>query len=222
MRALYEAYVPSYAVSYNCLGDQECFSLKYGWELAVYFGLYVFPFVNDLFTDSRFVPEFLRKFGLLGPLNRNLHQFLSDYYVWKKKNGRLHSEPHLNDFLDLVPVATSERMFYEVGLPVEQAIEALDGQYQRMREFARFIFAYVAAQVVGNPSALHNAAFVRALKPRSLKFDPEAIAKLYREHRASSEIYSWSFDASQVAHTLPPDTVSPNDPRLAGDMAAAV
>jgi 2-polyprenyl-6-methoxyphenol hydroxylase-like FAD-dependent oxidoreductase len=223
MRALSEAYVPSYAVSYNCLGDQECFSLKYGWELAVYFGFYVFAFVNDLFTNPRFVPEFLRKFGLLGPLNRNLHQFLSDYYVWKKKsNARPHAQPHLNDFLDLIPVAASERMFYEVGLPVEQALEALDGQYQRMREFARFIVAYVASQVAGDPAALRNAAFVRALKPRTLQFDPESLAKLYCEHRASAEIHAWSFDASQVARTLPPDVVSPIDPRLAGEMAAAV
>jgi len=27
--------VPSYAVSYDALGDQEAFSLKYTWELTV-------------------------------------------------------------------------------------------------------------------------------------------------------------------------------------------
>ena len=36
MRAVYEAYVPSFAVSYDCLGDQEAFSLKYVWELTIY------------------------------------------------------------------------------------------------------------------------------------------------------------------------------------------
>src|SRR6185436_1492104 len=37
MRTLYQATVPTYAVSYNVLGDQEAFILKYTWELSVYF-----------------------------------------------------------------------------------------------------------------------------------------------------------------------------------------
>ncbi len=37
MWGLYEAYVPSYAVSYEVLGDQECFVMKYAWELTIYF-----------------------------------------------------------------------------------------------------------------------------------------------------------------------------------------
>ena len=52
MRVMYESYVPSYAVSYDCLGDQEAFTLKYTWELAVYFGFYVVPMINNLFTDT--------------------------------------------------------------------------------------------------------------------------------------------------------------------------
>src|SRR5262249_26075892 len=36
MWAFYEAYVPSYAVSYDVLGDQECYTMKYGWELTIY------------------------------------------------------------------------------------------------------------------------------------------------------------------------------------------
>src|SRR5262249_32315677 len=51
MRAFYQGTVPSYAVSYDALGDQEVFTLKYVWELTVYFPFYVFPFINDLFTD---------------------------------------------------------------------------------------------------------------------------------------------------------------------------
>ena len=66
MRVVYEAYLPSYAVSYDALGDQEVFNLKYAWELAIYFGFYVFPFINDFFTDLTFIPIFFRKFALLG------------------------------------------------------------------------------------------------------------------------------------------------------------
>ena len=52
MQAVYQAYVPSYAISYDALGDQECFTMKYSWELAIYFAFFVFPFINDLFTEQ--------------------------------------------------------------------------------------------------------------------------------------------------------------------------
>ena len=73
-RAVYEAYVPSFAVSYCTLGDQECFSLRYVWELTVYFAFYVFPFINDLHVDRTFLPGFLRRFGQLGPINQGMHR----------------------------------------------------------------------------------------------------------------------------------------------------
>src|SRR5205823_6363338 len=85
MRAFYQGTVPTYAVSYDCLGDQEVFTLKYVWELCVYFPFYVFPFINDLFTDTRFILLFLTRFGQLGPINASLQAFLSGYYQWKKR-----------------------------------------------------------------------------------------------------------------------------------------
>ena len=84
-RAIYEAYVPSFAVSYCTLGDQECFSLRYVWELTVYFSFYVFPFINDLLTEPRFFPAYVRRFSRLGQLNRDLQHFLLAYYRWKKE-----------------------------------------------------------------------------------------------------------------------------------------
>src|SRR5262249_31441905 len=67
MRAFYQGTVPSYAAGYDTLGDQEAFTLKYVWELSVYFPFYVFPFVNDLFTDRRFLAEYFAAFATLGP-----------------------------------------------------------------------------------------------------------------------------------------------------------
>src|SRR5262249_26249519 len=87
MRAAYEAYVPSYASSYDVLGDQEAMTLKYTWELAIYFSFYVFPFINDLFTDERFIAAFFSRFGRLGPLNKNLQRFINAYYHCKSKVG---------------------------------------------------------------------------------------------------------------------------------------
>src|SRR5215210_3261861 len=82
MEAVYEAYVPTYAVSYDTLGDQEAFTLKYTWELTVYFAFYVFPFINDLFTNRQFISLFLNRFARLGPINKNLQAFISSYYCW--------------------------------------------------------------------------------------------------------------------------------------------
>src|SRR5205085_7129866 len=80
MKAFYEAYVPSYAVSYDVLGYQEAMTLKYSWELAIYFSFYVFLFINDLFTDQRFIQLFLRRFNRLRQINRNLQTFISSFY----------------------------------------------------------------------------------------------------------------------------------------------
>ncbi len=202
MQVLYEAYEPSFVNSYDCLGDQECFTLKYGWELSIYFGFYVFPFVNGLLTQEEFVGPFLRKFGLLGPLNRSLHKFLSDYFQWKKSRLAAMSEPKLTDFLEMPPVSSSEKMFYEVGRPLDEALEALEGQYQRMREFARFIAVHVCAAVVGDPSVVTNAALVRGLKLRSLRFDPQAFQELYERTRSSDTRYKWTFDAIDFERQL--------------------
>ncbi len=86
MRVMYESYVPSYAISYNCLGDPETLTLKYTFELAIYFGFFVLPFINQLFTNPQFMKTYLRKFALFGPINKNLQDaVLRDYFNWKKK-----------------------------------------------------------------------------------------------------------------------------------------
>src|SRR5207245_10508515 len=117
MRAFYEGYVPGFAVSYNALGDQEAFTLKYTWELTIYFAFYVFPFINGLFTDLRFAVHFLRRFTELGRVNRAIQSFVSDYYRWKKSQGlATQARPVFFDFMELGPLREAERTFYEIGL----------------------------------------------------------------------------------------------------------
>ena len=195
MRVMYESYVPSYSVSYNCLGDQEAFTLKYTWELAVYFGFYVVPMINNLFTSPEFMQLHLRKYGLLGPINRNLQMFLSAFFEWKMANGRLGSDqPTLVDFYRMAPLRDSEKLFYEVGLTLEEAEMVYEKHMARLKEFARYILAHVHAVVLEDPAVLRNASFLQSLKLRDTVFDPERMRAVWAQHAGCTEIYRWNLD----------------------------
>ncbi|HET9227349.1 MAG TPA: lycopene cyclase family protein [Thermoanaerobaculia bacterium] len=191
-RAIYEAYVPSFAVSYNTLGDQECFSLRYVWELTVYFSFYVFPFINDLHTDQAFLPGFLRRFSQLGPINQGIHRLLADYFRWKKENVILEApEPVFFDFMEVGALVAAELTFYKVGVGRDEARRVLDDQLENLRDLARWTVAQVAAQVLDDPRAATNAAFIRGIDLDDIRFDPEGWAARLDE---TSETYAWRFE----------------------------
>ncbi|MCP3963335.1 MAG: hypothetical protein GY719_36315 [bacterium] len=194
MRAVYQAYVPTYAVSYDALGDQEAFSLKYAWELTVYFAGYVFPFINDLFTDRRFLLAFMRLFSQLGPINRSVQEYLSAYYQWKKTAVAPPEGPLYFDFMEIGSLREAEKTFYEVGVPVSEAKAILARQVDNLRELARFIAAQVASVVLGDKKVLTNRSFVEGFDVRKLEFDPEQMRRRWQECAADEELYLWSFD----------------------------
>ena len=195
-RAVYEAYVPSFSVSYCTLGDQECFSLRYVWELTVYFAFYVFPFINDLHVDRTFLPTFLRRFGQLGPINQGMHRLLADYYRWKKENVVLAApEPVFFDFMEVGALAAAELTFYKVGVSRDEARQVLDEQLENLRDLARWTAAHVAAAVLDDPRAATNAAYIRGIDIENLQFDPAAMAgRLEAACRESNESYVWRFE----------------------------
>ncbi len=194
MEAVYEAYVPTYVVSYDALGDQEAFSLKYTWELAIYFGFYVFPFINDLFTDRRFLAAFASRFAQLGRVNRGLQTFISDFFQWKKSSRTPPAEVFHFDFTDIKPLADAEKTFYKVGVSVEEARRVLDGQLSNLRELARYMAAQICASVLGDVRALTNRLFVERLDIERLRFDPEEIRETWRACQGSAEEYPWMLD----------------------------
>lgn len=195
-RAIYEAYVPSFAVSYQTLGDQESFSLRYVWELTVYFAYYVFPFINDLHTNQAFLPAFLRRFGQLGPINHGMHRLLQAYYLWKKENVVIPApEPVFFDFMEVGALAASELTFYKVGVSNDEARQVLDEQLENLRELARWTAAHITAAVLDDPRAVTNAAFIRGIDINNLQFDPDSMAeRLEAACRETSETYTWRFD----------------------------
>jgi flavin-dependent dehydrogenase len=198
MRALYQAYVPSYAISYDVLGDQECFAVKYGWELAVYFTFFVFPFVNDLFTDLSFAASYLREFSRMGELNRRLQQFIADYYRWKKVRYEPPAEPQFFDFMDLGPLRSTESLFYQVGLSANEAGEVLVQKSHQLTEFARYLVTHICASVAGDGSLLNNRLFIEQINLDSFTFDAEGICRQVACSKETTPSYSWGFDAERL------------------------
>lgn len=203
MRTVYQAYVPSYAISYDCLGDQEAFTLKYAWELSVYFGFYVMPFINDLFTDASFMPTFLGRFALLGRINDNLQQFLSGFFLWKKSQPRARREPQNIEFYDVGCLRGSERLFYNIGISPEEAVDALDRQLSALEEFARYILAHVHAVVLGDRRVLLNRPFVSGLRLQRTIFDEGAMRAAYAPFAGADATYPWSLNPWALDAFLP-------------------
>jgi flavin-dependent dehydrogenase len=194
MESFYEAYVPSFAVSYDALGDQEAMTLKYTWELAVYFSFYVFPFINDLFTDRRFLPSFVSRFSRLGPVNKNLQSFISAFYHWKKAHAGRTRQPIFNDFTEIGALRSAESTFYRVGVSPAEAREVLDEQLENLRELARFIVAHVHSVVLEDESLLTSRAFVESIDLENFRFDEDEMHARYAQHAGAPEQYAWAFD----------------------------
>lgn len=199
VRSLYQAYVPSYAESYDVLGDQEVFALKYTWELAIYFTFYVFPFINNLFTHQKFLLPFLSKFARLGRINSNLQPFFSDFYQWKKRRPAApagSAGPVFFDFTDIAPLQASKRLFYAVGVSDDDALDLLDRHFANLKDLARFILAHAASRVLNDHRALTHRAFVESLDLTRTRFDPAAFRERWAKLSRQKAVYAWPFDSS--------------------------
>jgi flavin-dependent dehydrogenase len=196
MRALYEGFVPSYADTYDLLGDAEAYSMKYVWELSVYFGFYVFPFINDLLAEPRFFPAYVRRFSRLGQINRDLQKFLLAYYNWKKEHCEPATERFFFDFMSVGGLQSAEKTFFEVGVTPDEARTVLDGQLESLESMARFFVAHVTSQVLDEPRLVRHRAFVESIDLTTLRFDPVAMAAAWERVRGVDGEMAWSFDAT--------------------------
>lgn len=162
-------------VSYDLLGDQECFAMKYGWELTIYFAFYVFPFINQVITNPGFVVPYLDLFARLGVLNHNLQAFITAYYHWKKAQPTLFQEPKFFDFTSFESLRKSEELFYQVGLSASEAIVFLKQSIANIEKFARFIAVYIYSVVLENDALLTDKQLWGAINVTNLRFDPAAM-----------------------------------------------
>jgi 2-polyprenyl-6-methoxyphenol hydroxylase-like FAD-dependent oxidoreductase len=195
MRAVTHAYVPSYGTSYDALGDQEVFALKYGWELSVYFVAYVFPFLNDLFSDRRFLLAFLRFFSRLGPINQGLHGLLSEFYQWKKQQDTPPpAQPLYFDLMSFPALRHAETCFYRIGVDVDEARQVLQEQLVHLEEMARFIVAHVVSVVAHDDRALRSDRFVDGIDLRTGNFQLEDQCRRWRDIGSDSTARQWQID----------------------------
>ena len=194
VRSLYQAYLPSYELSYDVLGDQEAFILKYTWELTVYFTFFVFPFINQSFTDQKFILPYLGKLARLGRINANMQSFLSAFYQWKKGQNQSVGDPIQFDFTQVGPLKKSEMLFYQVGVSTEEALDLLDEHLASLKELARYLVAHVASRVVRQKALLTNRTFVDSIRLNQISFDPEAFRLKWAEASLQPKQYKWNFD----------------------------
>lgn len=210
MRSIYESLIPTFAVSYDALGEQETFVLKYTWELSVYFSFFVFPFINDFAIDRLFVLSYLSRFSRLGIINEQLQAFISAYYQWKKTERQPPSAPLLHDFTVIGALRTAESTFYHVGVSVDEARRILDGQLDNLRELARYIVAYISSVVLADERVLTNGAFIKSIDLQNLRFDPDGMHDCYTQCADTAERYEWSFDPFVLGQfRTEPHTVAP-------------
>lgn len=212
-RALYEGYVPGYAAGYIALGDQEAFTLKYVWELTVYFVAYVFPFVNELFTEPDFVGTFLQRFTRLGPWNRGLQDLFTGYTRWKLARGNAggggaNGVPLNYEFSEFAPLARSRVLLNHVGLSPSEALATLEPHWADLEEMSRFMAAHITARVVGDPEAIHRRAFVEGIEMNALRFDPEAMRAHWVATRHDRTAYRWTLLDPEVMAAFWPAAVT--------------
>ena len=210
LRSLVQALIPCYVVSYDVLGDQEAFLLKYAWELTIYFTFYVFPFINNLFTEPDFILPFLSKFARLGRINETLQPCLSAFYQWKKLQGGPTPGPTFFDFTQMAPLRTAETLFYRVGVSAEEALDLLDSHLDNLKQLARFIVAYMASRVLDDERLLTNRAFVESIDLSHIRFDPDAWRSRWISLAERTEPYPWPFDPAVLSpfRTAPLQAVS--------------
>lgn len=203
VRSLYQAYLPSYELSYDALGDQEAFILKYTWELAIYFTFFVFPFINQLLIKPDFILPYLGKLARLGRINANMQSFLSGFYQWKKAQEASPGNPIQFDFTQIGPLKKAEMLFYQVGVSADEALDLLDEHLTNLKQLARFFVAHVASRVMGQMAMLTNRAFIDSIRLNQFSFDPQAFQMQWAEVASQAGEYPWGFDAQVLSSFYP-------------------
>lgn len=196
MKVLYKSMLPTFSMSYDALGDQEAFAIKYTWELSVYFSFFVFPFINDLSTDLGFLPTYLARFARLGTINKGLQSLISGYFQWKKSQPRAAGDPVFFDFSEVPALRRAESTFYRVGVSATEAGRVLSEQLDNLEELARFVVAWIYRVVLNDERVLSSRFLVENIDFAHVSFDLDAMRTWHCEFCSGPDpgTWQWSFD----------------------------
>ena len=163
--------------------------------------------------------SFLKNFTKLGRVNLSLQTFINAYYHWKKANREPHTAPIFYDFYESGGLGVAEKMFYKVGVSVDEARVILDQQLENTMSLARYTAAHIYALVLDEPSIVWNRSFLESLDLDRLVFDPEGMRADYEPHARSTERYPWPagwnpeaafrFNTPRRTPSLQPDEAAP-------------
>jgi len=196
LKVFFQSFIPSYTPGYDCLDDQETFAMKYTWELAIYFAFFVFPFINDLYTERHFLIPFFRRLARLGEMNRKVHNTLARFSQWKRSLAVESREPIYFDFTSIETLARAEKTFYLVDLEPREAIRELDRQLVSLCELARYIVAHVTAAISGRAELRTDAGFITSIDLDDARPEDGEGAV------TSGETYPWRLDGSILPRTF--------------------
>ncbi len=196
MDIFFQSFLPSYIISYDALGDQETCTMKYVWELTIYFGFYVFPFINDLHANTGFLIIYFRRFAQLGPMNRTVQGYVSNYFQWKKKKISTSKTPHFFEFKQLEPLVRAEKTFYEVDMDVKSAKKVLDAQLIYVTEFALYLIAHIDSVIFNRPDLVDNSVYLKSINLSNRTFDTREVKKSLPKKKNNYRRHKWTFDTT--------------------------
>jgi hypothetical protein len=116
---------------------------------------------------------YLDLFAQLGVWNRNIQEFISDYYRWKKNQPVESGRPVFFDFTSFEPLHKSEELFYELGVDHSQAMGLLRQHMANIQRLARFIAIYIYSVVLDDENLLSNKQLIETLRIDNLHFDSD-------------------------------------------------
>lgn len=189
-QALFKSFLKSYDPGYKVLGDQESFSIKYTWELAVYFGFFVFPFINEKLTDRNFLIPWLRRLSMIAPFNHKVLNTVHAFCQWKKTQPPAGNNHCAFDFTQVQALQACAETFFEIGLENKQAIQVLNRLLEQLEKAARYFITYMSARMLGRPELLRDASFIQAIDFEEVEHCPETLAKTPKTKDSN---FQWGF-----------------------------
>ena len=180
MRSIYESLLPTYAVSYDALGDQEAFMLKYTWELSVYFAFFVFPFINDLATHRLFALSYLGSLPGWGRSTRICKRSSAPITNGRKRSANRRRRRASTTSPRLVPYAPPRAR--STGSASRSRKPAHSRRAARQSQGVGTLHRRLC-QLCGlaDERVLTNRAFIEGIDLQNLRFDPGAMCDRYAQ-----------------------------------------